>query len=94
MNSGKLKISSGETFLYSGHTEERAPHTEGVGLMMTEEAERALVAWEAGSPRIITATFSTKQKRINVPILQCYAPTNEADDEKKRYLLQPTPGST
>ena len=31
--------------LYSGHTEDRAPYTEGVALMLAPEAQRALVDW-------------------------------------------------
>ena len=31
--------------LYSGHTHEGAPHTEGVGFMLSKQAEKALVSW-------------------------------------------------
>jgi hypothetical protein len=34
---------SGEMLLYSGHIEEGAPHTEGVGLMLSLDAQRALI---------------------------------------------------
>ena len=75
--------------MYSGHTMDGAPHTEGVGLMLAPEAQRALIGWEPVSSRIITAKFTSKRKNINLHIIQCYAPTNDADDEKKdEFYLQ------
>ena len=69
--------------MYSGHTMDGVPHTEGVGVMLAPEAQRALIGWEPVSSRIITAKFTSKRKNINLHIIQCYAPTNDADDEKK-----------
>ena len=69
--------------LYSGHEDEGVPHTEGVAIMLAKEAQRALISWEAVSPRIITARFATKKKNISINAIQCYAPTNDAEDEKK-----------
>lgn len=74
--------------MYSGHTEEGAPHAEGVGLMLSLEAQRALIGWEPVNSRIITAKFSTKNSKIKLNIIQCYAPTNDADDEKKDAFYQ------
>ncbi|XP_078357393.1 uncharacterized protein LOC144642296 [Oculina patagonica] len=81
--SGQLQLLSGQTVFYSGHEDEGAPHTEGVAIMLAKEAQRALISWEAVSPRIITARFATKKKDISINIIQCYAPTNDAEDEKK-----------
>jgi hypothetical protein len=83
LQSGQVDLSSGEQLLYSGHTEDGAPHTEGVALMLSPEARRALIGWEPVSPRIITAKFMTKKKKIKLNIVQCYAPTNDAEEEKK-----------
>nr|KAG5713830.1 hypothetical protein BaRGS_024457 [Batillaria attramentaria] len=66
-----------------GHTEDGAPHTEGVALMLAPEAQRALIGWEPVNSRIITAKFITKKKDIKLNIIQCYAPTNDAEEEKK-----------
>ena len=79
--------------LYSGHSEEGAPHTQGVGLMLTPEAQRALICWEPVSSRIITAnckfaTKKTKKKIIELNVIQCYAPTNDTEDEKKEDFYQ------
>ena len=63
-------------------------HTEGVALMLAPEAQRALVGWEPVSSRIITAKFATKKKDIRLNIIQCYAPTNDAEEERKEEFYQ------
>ena len=62
LQSGELRLSSGEQLLYSRHIEEGAPHTEGVALMLAPEAHAALIGWEPVNSRIITAKFTTKKK--------------------------------
>nr|KAG5691332.1 hypothetical protein BaRGS_014031 [Batillaria attramentaria] len=47
------------------------------------KAQRALIGWEPVNSRIITAKFITKKKDIKLNIIQCYAPTNDAEEEKK-----------
>ncbi|XP_071138657.1 craniofacial development protein 2-like [Mytilus edulis] len=83
ISTGKTMLATGETILYSVHQEDGSPHTEGVAMMMSKEANRALISWEPISSRIITATFRTKHKRIRANFIQCYAPTNNADENDK-----------
>ena len=51
--------------------------------MLAPDAQRALIGWEPVNSRIITAKFTTKKKNIKLNIIQCYAPTNDAEEEKK-----------
>ena len=77
---GKMKLSSGELLLYSGHDSENAPHT-GVGIMVSKTAARPLIEWEPVSSRIMTARFYTRIQKVK--LVQCYASTNDADQETK-----------
>ena len=79
--SGQIRLSTGETLLYSGHEEENSPHTEGVGLMLSAEATASLIEWTPVSSRIVLARFRSRTR--NVQIVQCYAPTNDADGDVK-----------
>ena len=85
-DSGQMR--SGETILYSTHMGENAVHSEGVAVMISQDALKTLVGWEPVSPRIITAKFQTTNKNISLNIIQCYAPTNDADDETKEDFYQ------
>lgn len=88
IQTGQFRLSTGELILYSGHTHNRAPHTEGVGFMLSRQAEKALIDWQLVSSRLMTATFRTKQKRILVQLIMCYTPTNEVSDEVKDQFYQ------
>jgi len=67
-----------ELLLFSGHEEENPPPTEGVAFMLSRVAQGALIGCEEHGLRIITASFETQKKKI-----QCYAPTNDSDEETK-----------
>nr|CAH8838004.1 unnamed protein product [Trichobilharzia regenti] len=84
--SGLTKLSTGESVIYSGHPEDNHTHTEGVAIMMSPTATKALIQWEAISSRIMTARFNSKGRKVS--IIQCYAPTNNADLEKKEEFYR------
>lgn len=83
IQTGEVRQASGESIVYSGHPDEKAPHTEGIAFMLSKESQRSLVSWEPINLRIITAQFQTTQKRIKLQVIQCYAPTNNAEEESK-----------
>jgi len=83
---GQKRLSTGELLLYSGHPDENARHEEGVALMLSKKAEKALIEWEGHGPRIITASFTTKSRKIDLNVIQCYAPTNDKDEETKNQF--------
>jgi len=51
------------TVLYSGQNEQ---HTDGVGIILSKVASRALVCWKPVNERIITARFNTKLAKVTV----------------------------
>ncbi|VDP72854.1 unnamed protein product [Schistosoma mattheei] len=67
--------------LYSGHEEENAPHTQGVALMLSKLARNALVGWESHESSIIKAPFKTKKEGTTINVIQCYAPTDDSNDD-------------
>ncbi|VDP21245.1 unnamed protein product [Schistosoma margrebowiei] len=74
--------------LCSGHEENNAPHTQGVALMLSKVARNALVGWESHGSRIIKASFKTKKEEILMNIIQCYAPTNDSNDDIKDQFYE------
>ena len=81
IQSGTKHLKSGELFLYSGRDDRT--HAEGVGILLSKIAKKTLRGWEAHGSRVIMASFNTRNRKINMNIVQIYAPTNEAEDEKK-----------
>ncbi|VDP52872.1 unnamed protein product [Schistosoma margrebowiei] len=82
------KASYGEMLLYSGHEENNAPYTQGFALMLSKVARNALVGWESHGSRIIKASFKTKKEGILMNIIQCYAPTNDSNDDIKDQFYE------
>lgn len=80
---GQRRLMTGELLLYSGHEKTDAPPTQGVGFMLSRQAQRALIGWEEHGSKITTASFRTKQKKVNLNVIQCYTPTNNSYEENK-----------
>jgi len=77
--SGKLVLADGTTVIYSGRKD--GLHQEGVALMLNKTAAKALMAWKPVNERIVRARFYSKYRKLTV--IQCYAPTNTADQADK-----------
>lgn len=76
--SGRQRTTDGSVILYSGND---TTHTNGVALIIAKKYVNTLLEWEPISDRLLRARFDSKHCKLT--IIQCYAPTNEADDEAK-----------
>lgn len=76
--SGRLTTNDGSTVLYSGQQE---THSQGVAIIISKAKTKSLIEWEPINERFIRARFDSKYCKLT--IIQCYAPTNEADTELK-----------
>ena len=45
LQSGQVRLQTGETVLYLGHEHDNAPHTEGVALKLSPEVKCSLISW-------------------------------------------------
>ncbi len=52
---GEFKHHSGLKILYSGHMNEDLGHNQDVALMLTKQAEQAMISWQPHGPRIMEA---------------------------------------
>ena len=75
----KISFATGEVMYYSGRDDEQ--HREGVGLILDKEAKKSIMEWEPVCSRIIRARFYSRITKMT--IIQCYAPTEDADIEVK-----------
>lgn len=76
---GRVVLADGTTILYSGRQD--GQHQGGVALMLNRLAAKALLEWKPVSERIVPARFYSKYSKLTV--IQCYSPTNEADEVDK-----------
>ena len=56
-------------------------HQSGVAIMISKEKIKTLLEWEPVNDRMIRARFNSKYYKLSN--IQCYAPTNDADEETK-----------
>lgn len=84
--SGQRWLTTGELLLYSGHEDDYAHHTQGVALMLSKAAQRALTGWEEHGPRIIASSFKTKKERTML------CPHQRQQRGRRGAVLQQTTG--
>ena len=83
IGSGRQVTQNGSVILYSGH---ESKHVNGVALIVAKENVNSLLEWEPISERMIRARFHSKHCKLTV--IQCYAPTNDAEEEDKEDLYE------
>lgn len=76
---GKSIARSGETIIHSGRTDNK--HQQGVAIIMNKQTAKSLIEYNPVNERIIRARFHAKKGKVT--FIQCYAPTNEAEEEVK-----------
>ncbi|VDO89759.1 unnamed protein product, partial [Schistosoma margrebowiei] len=57
-------------------------------ILRKKASRNALVGWESHGSRIIKASFKTKKEGILMNIIQCYAPTNDSNDDIKDQFYE------
>ena len=75
-------VSEGISVYYSGGNK----HVKGVGILLSQEATRAMLSWEPVNDRIITMRLQSSHTKVT--IIQCYAPTDAATDQDKNEFYE------
>ena len=83
--SGEIITQNGNSLIFSGVGEDKE-HRNGVGVLMNKEARKSLMEWSLISERIMAACFKTKI--CNLTVIQCYAPTEITEKDKKEEFYQ------
>ncbi|XP_065355591.1 uncharacterized protein LOC135950029 [Calliphora vicina] len=79
-------MQSGDKLLYSGR-EENDIHSDGVAILLSRNAYKALISWDPTNERIITARFHSRIH--NITIAQVYAPTETTSvDIKSQFYSE------
>ena len=81
---GTLILSHRQTLLNSGKENENDPDEAGVGIMLSKTSCRIHIEWEPVSDRITTARLDLHFH--NNTVIQCYAPNNDASEEKTTFM--------
>jgi len=81
---GEQVLENGSLFIHSGRAD--GIKRQGVGLTLSKKVKKSLISYSPYSERFMTARLHTRQ--INITVMVCYAPTNDAKDEVKDEFFQ------
>lgn len=78
---GRLVTTKGHVMLWSGMPNENDTHQHGVGLLINR-IRNAMLDYKFLNERILRVRFKCKAR--NLSVIQCYAPTEDADETTKQ----------
>ena len=79
-----VTITLGNTIIYSGRNDN--DHSEGVAIIISKAAKKSMIKWTPISERLMAARFKSRYAKLSV--IQCYCPTNDAEEETKETFYQ------
>ena len=75
---------NGHTISYSGRTDN--PHRSGVTFIVTRKVDKTLLEWKQINDILMKVRFNSKLAKLT--IIACYAPTEDAEEEKDEIYEQ------
>ena len=78
VGSGRERLEDGSILLYSGHEKHSI---RGVGMIISKKYAKCILEWKPINDRLLKVRFNSKYSKLTV--IQCYAPTNQAEEEEK-----------
>lgn len=79
---GRLVTTKGHELLWSGMPNENDAHQYGVGMLINARVRNAVMDYKFVNERMMRVRFKCKSR--NLSVIQCYVPTEDADDPTKQ----------